>query len=306
MAFPVPGFLLNKGKNSMEHEIKITTEEFLTDLYGSLETQIYFNTNGKTWNNKPQTYLTAKKTLQWRNILGDDIYFIPNSGGSKDDQITIFRSAFIDWDYGKDENGNYFSLDIVKPKKLEFLTQLEKCPLRPTYIIETRNGYHLYWFLLDNPSRDQYVDIQKCLIYYFKSDPAIINPARVMRLPNYYWYKSSHSLDPFFVTIVDRFSSHFNSSSLLSSFPEVSDSDFEAYRREVKTKSYSAGEKEYTPDNTTQEPVSDNNFSINNFSIEVFENGISNIDPDSEPRKSAQDNNLYYKDNTSTPSMLIL
>jgi len=273
MAFHMSGFLLKKGKN-MENGIIITTEEFLTDLYGSLDTQIYFNTNGKTWNNKPQTYLTAKKTLLWRNSMGYDIYFIPNSGGSKDDQITVFRSAFIDWDCGKDENGNYFSLDIVKPKKLEFLTQLEKCPLRPTYIIETRNGYHLYWFLLNNPSKDQYVDIQRRLVYYFKSDPTIINPARVMRLPNYYWYKSSHSLDPFFVIIVDKSGQSFTTSSLLSSFPEVSDSEFDTFRRDVRAKSHFSGEKEYTPVKMTQESVLENQ------------------------RISAQDNNYDHKDNT--------
>lgn len=75
----------------MENNIKYATEEFLTDLYGSLDTQIYFNTNGKTWKNKPQSYPIAKKTLLWRNGQGDDIYFIPNSGGSKDDQIVVLN-----------------------------------------------------------------------------------------------------------------------------------------------------------------------------------------------------------------------
>jgi hypothetical protein len=109
----------------MENEINITTEEFLTDLYGSLDTPIYFNVAGKTWKHKPQSYMEAKDTLQWRNEQGDDIYYIVNSGGTTDDQITLFRSAFIDWDCGKDEQGNYFPMDTVSTKKQEFMSNCQ-------------------------------------------------------------------------------------------------------------------------------------------------------------------------------------
>jgi hypothetical protein len=242
----------------MENNIIITTEEFLTDIYGSLDVPIYFNVDRNTWKNKPQSYLVAKKTLLWRNSLGEDIYYIVNSGGSADDQIDVFRAAFIDWDCGKDKNKNYFPIEIVDIKKQEFLTNLSNSPLKSSYIIETRNGYHLYWILTDNPSRELYIDIQKRLSYYFHSDPTIINPARVMRLPNYYWRKSSHCLDPFFVTIVDKSGQSFTTASLHSSFPEVSDSDFETYRSGVRAKSCSAGKRDYAPIKRTQESVLEN------------------------------------------------
>lgn len=209
----------------MENEINITTEEFLTDLYGSLDTPIYFNVAGKTWKHKPQSYMEAKDTLQWRNEQGDDIYYIVNSGGTTDDQITLFRSAFIDWDCGKDEQGNYFPMDTVSTKKQEFMSHLSTSPCQPTYIIETRNGYHGYWFLSDNPSSEQYKDIQKRLSSYFHADPSIINPARVMRLPNYYWYKSAHLCIPFFVSIYHKSDVVYKFSDLVSSFPSVYDSN---------------------------------------------------------------------------------
>lgn len=271
MAFPMLGFLLYKGKNIMENNIKFTTEEFLTDLYGSSDVPIYFNVDRKTWKDKPQSYNTAKPKLSYLNQQRKlDICYIVNSGGTKDHEITIIRAGFADLDCGRDENKKYFPIEFVNIKKQDFFALIEKCPLRPTYIIETRNGYHIYWFFSDNPSIGQYINIQKRLSYYFHSDPAVINPARVMRLPNYYWYKS-HICDPFFVKIVDRFNCYYNSSTLLSSFPEVSDSDFESFSRDVKGVSHSARKRDYTPDNT--EPrisAQDNNYDIKGYTRSIY------------------------------------
>lgn len=274
----------------MENSIIITTEEFLTDIYGSLHVPIYFNTKGKTWNNKPQTYLTAKKTLRWRNSLGEDIYFIPNSGGSKNEQITVIRAAFIDWDCGRAPDKKYFPIEVVRIKKQEYLTKILSSPLNPSYIIETRNGYHVYWLLTDNPSKDQYITLQKRLIYYFDSDPSVKKPAQVMRLPNYYWCKIS--CEPFFVYIFYRTGLKYSSSSLLSSFPPVPDSKVDTFIHNNISNSLSSGKKEY-PSDKTLNPVSEND-----TPVEPLEKGISGIDPDGiESRIGAQvniNNNKEY------------
>jgi len=203
----------------MGQELQITTEQFLEDLYGSAESIIYFNVNGKTWKNKPQTYAKAQSKLKYLNITKDaDIYFIPNTGGTKNSQITQINSSFIDWDAGRNSQGNYFPIEIVAQKKQEFLQQIDIFPYRPTYVIETRNGYHVYWFLYPGTTPEQFIIIQKELIKQLNSDPVIHNPARVMRLPGYYACKSGQ-YSPFFVNIiehnnvkypVDIFISHFS------------------------------------------------------------------------------------------------
>jgi hypothetical protein len=182
---------------------QITTEQFLEGLYRDTDSIIYFNVDRKTWKNKPQTYSEAKSKLEYlNNNLNSDIYFIPNSGGSKDSQISQINSAFIDWDAGRDSDSKYHNLETVKQKKIEFLNKLDQFPYKPSYTIETRNGYHVYWLFHSSPTVKQFVFIQKQLIKYFDSDPQVCNPARVMRLPGYYACKSGQ-YDPFLVSIID-------------------------------------------------------------------------------------------------------
>lgn len=180
----------------------VSTEQFLNDLCG-LNAQIYFNVDGITWKNRPSTYDDIKDTLNWLNTVKyKDMYFIPNCGGTKDAEITHFKAAFIDWDAGKDPQGNYFPLDIVAQKKAEFLLNFQSSPVQPSYIIETRNGFHIYWLLYPGTTPEQFIALQKSLIHYFHSDPMITNPARVMRLPGYHWYKSQDPCNAFYVDII--------------------------------------------------------------------------------------------------------
>ena len=196
----------------------MTTEQFIEHLYGSADQLIYFNIDRITWKDKPQTYSEAQSKLEWLNQdKHKDIYFIVNSGGSKDSQITRVNSAFIDWDAGRDSNKHYFPLEIVEQKKQEFLQKLAQFPYKPTYIIETRNGYHVYWFLCSGTTIEQFIFIQKQLITYFDSDPKICNPARVMKLPGYYACKNGQ-YDPFLVTIIEHNNVVYNVDTFISFF----------------------------------------------------------------------------------------
>jgi hypothetical protein len=196
----------------------VSTEEFLCDLVGP-DAKIYFNVDRKTWKNFPYTYAEVKSKLYWLNTFKHlDICFIPNSGGTKDVEITCFNAAFLDWDCGKDPHGSYFPLEIVAQKKSEFLTILQNSPIKPSYIIETRNGFHVYWFLFPGTTSEQFIRLQKSLISYFKSDPAIINPARVMRLPGYFWYKSLNTCNPFLVNIIYSSSQRYSFTELYQAF----------------------------------------------------------------------------------------
>jgi len=65
-------------------------------------------------------------------------------------------------------------------------------------IIETKNGYHIYW-VLQGGSISKFVPIQKALAKKFSSDPMITNLSRVMRIPGFFHMKNPQS--PFMVRV---------------------------------------------------------------------------------------------------------
>ena len=69
-----------------------------------------------------------------------DLYFIPNGGGTKTKDITKFNAFFIDLDCGRDENDEYFPIDIVDKYKEEQMRKLKSFHLKPNCIVSTRNG----------------------------------------------------------------------------------------------------------------------------------------------------------------------
>jgi len=201
--------------------VEITTEQFLDLIHGH-GAIIYWHVSGKTWKNKPSTYADAKDKLAWRNRLGDDVYFIVNSGGTTNDDIAKINSVFIDWDVGRDAEGWYLPLAVVEERKKAFREWLARFPLKPTFIVETRNGYQVYW-LISDCNKDEFVEIQKRLIAYFGSDKKVCNPNRVMRLPGYYWHKRKSGYPPFFVRVVEFDNLKYAASTLLEQLPPCSE-----------------------------------------------------------------------------------
>lgn len=126
--------------------------------------------------------------LKQLNEQGYNIYFTVNSGGTKKEQINKINAFFIDCDCGKDDKGNYFNLDIVKQYKQRVLKRVQEFGLVPSFVIDTRNGYHIYW-LVDNAKVEQFEEVQKKLIHYFNSDERVFTAQFIMRLPNFYWTK---------------------------------------------------------------------------------------------------------------------
>ncbi|WP_419876074.1 DNA-primase RepB domain-containing protein [Candidatus Pristimantibacillus sp. PTI5] len=85
----------------------------------------------------------------------------------------------------------------VAALKKEFM-QKHKRRIKNTMIIETKNGFHIYW-VLQGGSINHFVPIQKALAQKFGSDPMITNLSRVMRLPGFYHMKNPES--PFMVRV---------------------------------------------------------------------------------------------------------
>jgi len=254
----------------------LSTEYFLDTIHGP-NASIYFQVANKTWKNKPQTYAQAKNKLLWLNEQGKDICFIVNSGGSKDEVITTINSVYADLDSGRDISGNYYSLDIVYKKKALFLSKIYNFPLLFSFLIETRNGYHPYYLLYSGTTKEQFIEIQKRIAYYFGSDNKVCNPARVMRLPGYKWIKPNSNCLPFNVRIIGYNDIRYSINKLLSYFPSVPN--------------YLS-----LPNNSSIYSSFTNNRDI--YSCSINKSILSSIPLNEEKRKSAHNNINTDKDNT--------
>ncbi|GAB6179943.1 hypothetical protein JCM14036_12620 [Desulfotomaculum defluvii] len=90
--------------------------EFFKDLFG--DTYINFNAipygGGKPITNIGYFNENTINILNQLNQQNREIYFVVNSGGYKGDEIDKINAVFIDLDYGKDDDGNYFPLPVVE------------------------------------------------------------------------------------------------------------------------------------------------------------------------------------------------
>lgn len=106
------------------------------------------------------------------NDQGFGIYMVINEGGNANDDITSAATLYYECDH------------ISKDEQWGRLRKLEgKLGAQASMVIETANSLHVY-FKLDEPCTDmkKWVEMQTRLILEQDSDPAIKNPARIMRV----------------------------------------------------------------------------------------------------------------------------
>ncbi|GEM_PF-6381722 len=142
------------------------------------------------------------------NEGGLDAYFIPNTGGTTKDKIKSLNACFMDIDAGKEGN-NYYTEDKLKDIKLQMIERIKQFPLKPTVIVETRNGYHLYWILRnrDKVTPKEWEIVQRKLMSYFDtvgSDKSLSKTNQLMRLPFTNWVKGWTGLPPFYVNVLEN------------------------------------------------------------------------------------------------------
>jgi hypothetical protein len=155
-------------------------------------------------------YPLMQKVIQKYQRQGYGVYFVVNSGGQRKGSIKIVNAHFIDMDFGKvpkiingelfkDSEGKtvyeYRNKEEIEKYKIAFLKKLENLKLIPNAIVETKNGFHVYWLLdPDKPeSLDVFTPLQEKLIDYFAAfeerkehaDSSVKDINRVLRLINY-------------------------------------------------------------------------------------------------------------------------
>ena len=135
---------------------------------------------------------------------GADAYFYVN-GGRKQYAISRVRACFVDMDAGRDDKGSYFKPSIVMQKKKEFLAKINSFPVKPSWVVDTRNGYQCYWILDHNansPHKTYWNGIQKKLVNYFEGDARAIKINQIYRIPYTWWRKGWEGKQPYFTSIL--------------------------------------------------------------------------------------------------------
>jgi len=140
------------------------------------------------------------------NLNNDsDVYFYVN-GGRKQYAINEVRACFVDIDAGRDSSGNYLPSKEVMAKKREFLDKINNFSVKPSWVVDTRNGYQVYW-ILDAGSRQslnktRWNGIQKKLVNYFGGDARAIKINQIYRVPYTWWRKCWEKKAPYYSTIL--------------------------------------------------------------------------------------------------------
>lgn len=96
---------------------------------------------------------------------------------------------------------NAWAIDIDNkdcPKHIQQL-RLQKSPLPPSFIVESKNGFHAYW-LADNGTTELYSEIILRLIDWFDGDQNAKDITRVLRVPGFFHLKNPN--EPFKIKLI--------------------------------------------------------------------------------------------------------
>ena len=137
------------------------------------------------------------------------LYFLVNSGGHEDKDITRFNAFFIEND----------DLTMVEQHAL-----LSAAPLPPSIRVETKKSVHAYWLIEGDCAEEEWRAVQERLIAFFNGDRRIKNPSRCMRLPGFMHVTYNGEDEPYTYKMVEvvefRPDKRFTVGEMLSAFPE--------------------------------------------------------------------------------------
>jgi hypothetical protein len=147
------------------------------------------------------------EAINANNSNGSDVYFYVN-GGRKMYAINQFTCCFCDMDAGRDNEGKYFKPSVVMQHKKRFLEKINSFPVKPSWVVDTRNGYQCYWVFDDysrklvGKNKTYWNGLQKKLVNYFGGDPRAIKANQIYRVPYTWWRKGWEGKAPYFTSIL--------------------------------------------------------------------------------------------------------
>ena len=140
-----------------------------------------------------------------------DAYFYVN-GGRKQYAINTIACCFVDIDAGRDAAGNYLPSKEVMKFKQSALDKINNFAVKPSWVVDTRNGYQIYW-IMDDQSRTlvnqtTWNGIQKKLVNYFGGDARAIKINQIYRVPYTWWRKCWEKKASYFTSILTGSTGH--------------------------------------------------------------------------------------------------
>lgn len=90
----------------------------------------------------------------------------------------------------------FWVADIDNGDKETMLRRIATTPVQPTYIVETKRGYHCYWRAKD-ATPENFAQIERGIAEYLCADGSLITPTHTLRCPGYYHLKDPQN--PFLI-----------------------------------------------------------------------------------------------------------
>lgn len=195
----------NTGKQHVNSRTRLRRDYFLAS---------FKQNNIFVYNDNPRKKISSMnhtnnlhEALQANVNNHSDVYFYVN-GGRKLYAIKQFTCCFCDMDAGRDNEGKYFKPSVVVTKKKAFLKKINEFPVKPSWVVDTRNGYQCYW-IFDDASRKIvghnktfWNGLQKKLVNYFGGDPRAIKANQIYRVPYTWWRKEWEKKAPYFTSLL--------------------------------------------------------------------------------------------------------
>jgi replicative DNA helicase len=95
-----------------------------------------------------------------------------------------------------------WAIDIDGMSKESQKYLIKRSPLPPSAVVESKNGYHVYWFAKDATVQNYKTIVEHRLIPFFCADTRAKDMARILRMPGYNHWKDKD--DPFKVKLVQK------------------------------------------------------------------------------------------------------
>jgi hypothetical protein len=142
-----------------------------------------------------------------------DLYFMPNHCSytrMSAKNIDRINAVFVDLDAGRDKDDKYIKMSLVNAYKRKAWAKLEefeeKFNLPSSIVVETRNGYQVYWLLKSEKfDKHTFNTIMNKLLSQFQDvcvDWRVKKINQIMRLPYTYWFKQYEGKPKFKCEIV--------------------------------------------------------------------------------------------------------
>ena len=110
----------------------------------------------------------------------------------------------------------FWIADIDDGNKIDMIKKIRGLEAKPSVVVETKRGYHLYWIAIDG-TEENYRTIQAGIAKKLNADQACKDVARALRMPGFYHMKDPNN--PFLVKIVKQWDLVWTEKEMLYAYP---------------------------------------------------------------------------------------